>query len=216
MCVFITVWRSKMLYDKVKKNNTNSYKEFRYNAFMQFILLIRDIVFFPLFFIIIFTLWRLPLLILGLLAKCRTPRIDADETIHLDIKECTLELPEKGKPMLHIVAEKDNNFLLNDDLNAKCRLFVLGNSFWDNVETSYGSALSTAAQSQLPNKLSHGAGFDYNLCCADSNNINITFTFQCPKFKRKTIAKRISEFIESDTEFVLQFEHENKGILFIL
>ena len=99
--VFVTIWRAFKLYD-LFKNQTNDAWDFRKHSWEQFCSLLRDIFFLIPFFIIVCTLFRLPMLVLALMAKLRTPRIKPEDDINLTVNAAAFELPLKGKPQIHI------------------------------------------------------------------------------------------------------------------
>eukprot|EP01084_Bolivina_argentea_P095822 172266_1 len=120
------------------KNEIQNASDFRHHSFYEFIYLIRDIFCLIPFLIIVVTLFRLPMLILTIISKLRTPRTSINDIIHFDIEEASLEFQEKGKPRIWInKATKNMNFGLNNAKEGFLRLFVLGDEFWNDISSKY-------------------------------------------------------------------------------
>eukprot|EP01084_Bolivina_argentea_P095823 172268_1 len=212
------------------KNEIQNASDFRHHSFYEFIYLIRDIFCLIPFLIIVVTLFRLPMLILTIISKLRTPRTSINDIIHFDIEEASLEFQEKGKPRIWInKATKNMNFGLNNAKEGFLRLFVLGDEFWNDISNIFGAAIATAGQSMLPNKLSHGInkktglnygtsnGLNYDLITDGITEINdIPFEIQQFIGKRSTILKNLNKFEDLDRKFIFQLEHDEYGILFII
>eukprot|EP01083_Nonionella_stella_P002456 7096_1 len=228
--IFLTVWRSFKLYDLLR-NDTQNASQFRKHSFFEFIYLVRDIVCLIPLSVIVVTLFRLPMIILKIMSKLRTPRTSYNET-QLKIEAASLEFQEKGKPRIWIhKATKNAHFALNNDTAKKgnLRLFVLGDEFWNDVGDIFGSAISTAGQSMLPNKLSHGTnqkhglnygtsnGLDYDLI-TDGSAVVTDVPFMIQQFigKRSTILKNLNKFGDMNRQFLFQLEHDEHGILFVI
>eukprot|EP01083_Nonionella_stella_P015528 43451_1 len=211
--VFATVFRANILWNKLRSAAHTTPHQRRIACFYQTLFVLRDLFFLVPFFIIISTLFRAPILILTLMTKLNKPRIDQGEIIHFELARCVLEFPVKGKPLLHIKATKTNHDLTLNE--GKCKLFVLGNTLWNAISDIWGAAMSTGAQSMLPNKLWNGHGMNYDDISDHITRFETTIELQTPLIERETILYNTQK-VSPDTPFVMQFEHETHGILFIL
>eukprot|EP01084_Bolivina_argentea_P073376 133165_1 len=210
----MTLWRSRIMY-RILRADVESYAQFRSATVLQTMCLIRDILFIAPCAAIVVTSWRLPILIYHLMSKYKTPRVANDEAIHFTLKRCTLEVPMNGAPMIHIAADKHAAFTLNDDdFDAHCRLFVLNSRLWESVTAIFGAFLSVVVQSQIA-----------NVRCAARENmqreIEMTITLQsAPQNMNRDTARQVLEELmgieRGDLPFVLQLEHDTKGVLFVV
>eukprot|EP01083_Nonionella_stella_P011193 31813_1 len=213
LVLMMTLWRSRIMY-RILRADVESYAQFRSATVVQTMCLIRDILFVAPCAVIVVTLWRLPILIYHLMSKYKTPRVANDEAIHFTLKRCTLEVPMNGAPMIHIAADKHAAFTLNDDdFDAHCRLFVLNSRLWESVTDIFGAFLSVVVQSQIANV--HCAARDMQ------REIEMTITLQsAPQNMNRDTARQVLEELmgieRGDLPFVLQLEHDTKGVLFVV
>ncbi|ETO08196.1 hypothetical protein RFI_29194, partial [Reticulomyxa filosa] len=207
--VYVTIWRASTLHKELW--TLTRARDRRRASFLQLLLLFRDLLFVIPFLIIVCTLFRLPMLVLGFMGKMKKPSL-AQTT--LEVTGCDMIFPEKGKPTFRIKARKPNNFEV--PRHSKCSLFVLGKRFWEEVGLRFGGSIATAGQGMLPNTIADKRGMNYEVLNVASNEIEFDVQVQAPQDIKRSAIHNNLKTMSPDVPLCLQLENSEAGILFIL
>ena len=143
--VLITVWRSWLLLADVRLTDSNIPAAVRREACLRhFLLLLRDTPFFLLFGLITATLYRLPNVILKLIASQKR-LLASPPLIALDSAEVLCN--DKGRVVLTLSARKPAELQA-----AQVGLAAGGGEFWSSLEATFGN-MASVGRSMLPMKL---------------------------------------------------------------
>ncbi|ETO06386.1 hypothetical protein RFI_31009, partial [Reticulomyxa filosa] len=207
--VYITLWRASILHHEMMTLPKASDR--RKAACVQLVLFLRDLLFVIPFLIIVCTLFRLPVLILGLMSKMKKPSLTP---AILQVISCAMIFPEKGKPTFQIKARKSNPFTLSPRI--KCNIFVLGEQFWEEVANVFGNAAVTVGQGMLPISIGDKHGIDYDAINSNANGNEIEFHIQLKQEVKRSVIQKNLAGMAANVPLCLQVEHNEAGVLLVL
>jgi hypothetical protein len=208
--VFGSLWRSLSMHKELQ--TAEGKKEWRSVVITQFQHLLQDLLVFPLFVILVGTVYRFPSVFFQLLSRWSAPL--GDKPL-FETESLFMEAPEFGEVKLFfkLLTSPAENDVEGKDVKGNIkdvkhlRMRVEGKEFWEQISITLGETVKNVGRGLLPLKLTDKE-VSYkelnNNISGDLQNIEVPLTFTTGA-KKSTLLKKVRQ-LDQRAELLLQFE----------
>eukprot|EP00931_Biecheleriopsis_adriatica_P047353 TRINITY_DN27296_c0_g1_i1.p1 TRINITY_DN27296_c0_g1~~TRINITY_DN27296_c0_g1_i1.p1 ORF type:complete len:1967 (+),score=290.26 TRINITY_DN27296_c0_g1_i1:867-5903(+) len=211
LMVFLSLWRAPTLWSQFRDahGQPDRAKQLRLASLKQLLRGLRDLCVLPLFLTLVATLYRLPIVSLKLLARAGAKPLPQIQPPAVQVEKVMAKISAgKGVELQLQVSCAMPKFSLRQ---GSLRLQVLGSLFWQEVESAFGSSVTSVAQGMLPLKFrtaSHTNAYTALSGEADpSESVMISLCLEY-KVKRSSIIKKLQKL--RNVPMLLQLEAQDK------